>query len=353
MPKKRQFHKKQSQQNHKSEQKVEAFTFGEPMPVLSQSEIFDYLETMSNGKYYEPPLSLNGLSRLYRAAVHHASAIQVKRNILKSCFIPHPKLSMYEFSALVLDYLIFNNAYVQRIESRLGTSLSFKRMPAKYTRVGIDPGEFWWVPNFRDEKKFDAGSVFQVKEPDLNQEVYGVPDYVASMNSSLLNESATLFRRRYYENGSHAGFIMYLTDSSVNEGDVKNLRQALRNSKGPGNFRNLFLHAPGGSKDGMKLIPVSEVAAKDEFLTIKNATRDDQLSSHRAPAQLMGVVPENSAGGFGDVTKAAAVFDANELECIRMSLLSINEWADEEIIRFKDYKLATQTEDSTTPNLVK
>lgn len=322
-----------------AEQRIETFTFGEPMPVLSQREILGYLEAMSNGRYYEPPMSLSGLSKIYRAAIHHGSAIQVKRNILKSCFIPHPKLSLQSFSALAMDYLVFGNAYLQRVKNRLGGSLRFEHSPGKYTRVGVEPGKFWWVPNYQDETEFTEGSIFHIKEADIDQEVYGIPDYVASMNSSLLNESATLFRRRYYENGSHAGFILYLTDGTVNENDVKKLRESLRNSKGPGNFRNLFLHAPNGNKDGVKLIPVAEVAAKDDFLSIKNVSRDDQLAAHRVPPQLMGIVPNNT-GGFGDAQKAAEVFDANEMECIRQTLLTVNDWAGEEIVRFKPYALA-------------
>ena len=318
---------------------IEAFTFGEPMPVLSQREILDYIEAMSNGRYYEPPLSLNGLSKVYRAAIHHGSAIQVKRNILKSCFIPHPKLSLNTFSALVMDYLVFGNAYLQGIQNRLGSFVRFEHSPGKYTRVGVKPNQYWWVPNYREEQEFEPGSICHIKEADIDQEIYGIPDYVASMNSSLLNESATLFRRRYYENGSHAGFILYLTDGTVNEADVSGLREALKKSKGPGNFRNLFLHAPNGNKDGLKLIPVAEVAAKDEFLSIKNVSRDDQLAAHRVPPQLMGIVPNNT-GGFGDAQKAAEVFDANEMECIRQSLLAVNDWAGEEIIRFKPYALA-------------
>lgn len=126
------------------------------------------------------------------------------------------------------------------------------------------------------------------------------------MQSALLNESATLFRRKYYNNGSHAGFILYLTDSQPGGGDVDNLREALRQSRGPGNFRNLFVHSPGGSKDGLKLIPVSEVAAKDEFTGIKSVTRDDMLASLRTPPQLLGIVPQNS-GGFGSIREAAMV----------------------------------------------
>lgn len=57
-----------------------------------------------------------------------------------------------------------------------------------------------------------------------------------ALQSAWLNESATLFRRRYYKNGSHAGFILYMTDAASSQEDVDNLRQALRDSKVPGNF---------------------------------------------------------------------------------------------------------------------
>lgn len=37
------------------------------------------------GKWYEPPISMDGLARSSRASVHHASAMIVKRNILAAC----------------------------------------------------------------------------------------------------------------------------------------------------------------------------------------------------------------------------------------------------------------------------
>lgn len=63
-----------------------------------------------------------------------------------------------------------------------------------------------------------------------------------------------------------------------------------------GNRGNLFMYAPNGKKDGIWLLPVSEVAAKDEFWNIKNVTRDDQLAAHRVPPQLMGIIPSNTGG---------------------------------------------------------
>lgn len=95
-------------------------------------------------------------------------------------------------------------------------------------------------------------------------------------------------------------------------GYVKDRRKAMRDSKGPGNFRNLFMYAPNGKKDGIQLIPISEVAAKDDFGAIKNISRDDQLAMLRIPPQLVGVVPQN-AGGFGSIREAAQVWAVNEL----------------------------------------
>lgn len=99
----------------------------------------------------------------------------------------------------------------------------------------------------------------------------------------------------------------------------------MKRSKGPGNFRNVIIHAPNGKVDGIKLLPVAEVAAKDEFLGIKNTTRDDVLAAHRVPPQLLGIVPTN-AGGFGKVSEAAETFRAMEIEPIMREFEAINEW---------------------------
>ena len=58
---------------------------------------------------------------------------------------------------------------------------------------------------------------------------------------------------------------------------------------------------------GCKLFCCLMLSPKDDFLNIKNASRDDVLAAHRVPSQLMGIVPNNT-GGFGDVEKATRVF---------------------------------------------
>lgn len=328
-----------TQQNKTSTTRMEAFSFGDPTPVLNKSAILDYIECWKNGKYYNPPISFDGLAKSFRASVHHSSPIYVKRNLLSSTFIPHKLLSRENFARFALDQLVFGNAYLEHIKNRVGGNYGLKPALAKYMRRGVDNlDQYFYVQGFNNEHEFNLGSIFHLMEADINQEIYGLPEYLSALHSAWLNESATLFRRKYYENGSHAGFILYMTDAAQNQDDVDAMRKALRDSKGPGNFRNVFMYAPNGKKDGLQILPVSEVAAKDEFFNIKSVTRDDMLAAHRVPPQLLGIVPNNT-GGFGAVEPAANVFAQNELEPLQASFMQLNEWIGEEVIKFNPYGL--------------
>lgn len=229
---------------------TEAFSFGDPIPVLDRRELLDYVECVKMDRWYEPPVSFDGLARTYRAAVHHSSPLTVKRDILSSTYIPHRLLSQQAFTRFVQDYLVFGNAYLEKRINRLGDVLSLEPTLAKFTRRGVDLDTYWYMQYglTMQPYEFTPGSVFHLMEPDINQEIYGLPGYLSAIPSVLLNESATLFRRKYYINGSHAGFIMYMTDAAQNQEDVNNIRQAMKSSKGPGNFRNLFMYSPNGKR---------------------------------------------------------------------------------------------------------
>ncbi|MFG5777739.1 phage portal protein [Comamonas sp. J-3] len=317
-----------------------SFQLGEPEPVIGgRAAIMEYAECVENGPYYEPPVSLAALARLLRVGAHHESALRCKVNILASTFVPTPWLSAAAFKAFVFDFCVLGNAYLEWRENLLGDKLVLRHTLAKYMRVGIEPWRHFLVTDMQAPHEFKRGSILHLREPDLHQEIYGVPGYLGAMQSAQLNESATLFRRRYYNNGSHAGFILYATDPAQRQEDIDALRQQLTQTKNGGNFRNVFYYAPNGKKDGLQLIPISEVAAKDDFLSIKNASRDDVLAAHRVPPQVIGMLP-NAAGGFGDVEKAAKVFARNEIVTLQTDIAgAINEQAGREVVRFIPYKL--------------
>lgn len=318
---------------------IQAFTFGEPVPVLSGRELSDYMECWFNGRYFEPMVNLNSLAKSYKCTPYLSSGIIFKRNFLANLFIPHQKLSRQDFEQIALDFIWCGNAYLEEIISKVGTVISYKPVLAKYTRRGEHLGEYWLLCNGLHnaaEYRFN-NRICHIKESDIDQEIYGVPEYLSALQSAWLNESATLFRRKYYNNGSHAGFILYVNDPANDPSDIDALREALKDSKGPGNFRNLFFYSPNGKKDGIQILPISEIAAKDDFANIKSVSRDDVLASLRIPPQLMGIVPNNT-GGFGSIKDASEVFYHNEIVPLQSRLMQINDWAGDEIIQFKGYQ---------------
>ena len=236
----------------------------------------------------------------------------------------------------MLDYLVFGNAFLELRKNKLGQPLRLQCSPAKFTRRGVEPDTYWFVLPGKEPHRFEPGSVFHLLEPDVNQELYGLPEYLSALNSAWLNESATLFRRKYYQNGAHAGYILYMTDAAQNSSDIEQMRKAMRDTKGLGNFRNLFMYAPNGKKDGIQILPLSEVATRDDFFNIKRSSRDDLLSAHRVPPQMMGIIPDN-VGGFGDVAKAAGVFVRNELIPLQEKIEELNKFKRTNCVYFKQF----------------
>lgn len=322
---------------------VETFSFEDYDQTYS---IFDFIGCMDNGYYYEPPVSWGNVLSLLDKGLHHASALQAKLNILKITFKPTAYLSRAEFEKLAFNYLVLGNAYLEVQRNRFGDVLSLKNRLALYMRRASNLQDFVYLRGGTGGTKWEkikGKDVIHIMQPNLRQEVYGVPYYLSAMDSVELNASATRFRVRYYKNGSHAGFILYSTDENINEEDWDKIKQQLKNSKGSGNFKNVLLRSPGGNPEGIKLIPIAEVAAKDEFLNIKSVSAEDMLAIHRVPPALMGIVPK-ATGGLGDARTVSQVFATNEVKPLQQTFLDINDRTGLQIFDFDTYQIeATET----------
>lgn len=221
-----------------------------------------------------------------------------------------------------LDFMVFGEAYFQRLTNVIGQVLELRHLPAINMRRKVGGG-FVMLLAGGNELHFEEGEVEHVMDYDVEQDIYGVPDYLGGMHSLLLNESATLFRRRYYNNGAHAGFIFYTNDPDLSEEDEVALKSQISASKGVGNFRSMFVNIPGGSDKAIQIIPVGDIATKDEFERVKNITRADVIAAWRMNPALAGIMPEN-AGGFGDIEKIDRVYTNNEIRPICQLFLQVN-----------------------------
>ena len=90
-----------------------------------------------------------------------------------------------------------------------------------------------------------------------------------------------------------------------------------------GNFRSLSVNIPGGGDKAIQIIPVGDIATKDEFERIKNITCNDVIAARRMKPALAGCMPENAAG-FGDLEKIDRVYMNNEIRPIRQFFMQVN-----------------------------
>lgn len=316
------------------------FSFGEPEPVLNSNGMVDYLHCYFNGRYWEPPVDRTGLTKLRHASVYHPSAIEAKVNILLATteIVDKSMVTYDDLEALATDYLIYGEYNVQGLFSRTHKLSKLKHAHSLYTRRLKRPDAFGYLHGYGELEPFKVGSVLQVRKYDPAQEIYGLPAYLSAVNSILLKENAVLFRRKYYKNNAHMGFILYISDPAIEDPAIDKIEESLKNAKGPGNFKNMVVHAPNGDKDGMQLISVSEFAAKDEFFNMHKVSTADQLAIHRVPWELMGIVPEGAtqARNLPDV---AAVFAMNENTPFQRKLSQINAFVGREVLKFHPYEL--------------
>lgn len=299
------------------------FTFGAPEQVLT-GNIGEYLGVFpsDDGEIFKPPVSRTGLAKLLRANAHHGAIPKFKRNLLLREFIPSPGCSAKTMGQAGLDYMVFGEAYFYRRPNAFGQVLELDHLPAINMRVKVDGGFRQLLPDnkFID---YDQDEIEHVLDYDVEQDIYGVPDYLGGLQALLLNEAATLFRRRYYSNGAHAGYIFYTNDPDLTEEDENELRTQISASKGVGNFRSMFVNIPGGNENAIKIIPVGDFQAKDELEKVKNITRNDIIAAWRMNPALAGIIPENT-GGFGDIEKIDRVYTSNEIRPICQLFNQVN-----------------------------
>ena len=294
--------------------------FSLPEQVMPNMWLTDYdsLYYNSSDEYWEPPIDRHLLANLVRRNAQHGGIVQSRANMAASRFVSGG-MSAQEVVATFLNCVQFGDVALVKIRNGFGQTVRLFPLPSYRTRVGKDGGA---VVLERDQqfKRYKAKDIIWVRQYDPVQQVYGCPDYLGGLQAALLNEDATLFRRKYYINGAHMGFIMYATDPNLDPNVENDIKEKIQDSKGVGNFRSLFVNIPNGKEKGLQIIPVGNFESKDEFMNVKNVSAQDVLNAHRFPPGLAGIIPANTAG-LGDPAKYDAVYFKNETKTLINNLV--------------------------------
>lgn len=282
-------------------------------PVDAGRWLTEYSELFYNDMddYWEPPISPSGLAQIARANAYHGSALIARANHVTGRFINGGEMRKRQFQGFSRDYFTFGHGALLKIRDHFRRVVRLEHISSMYLRRRKN-GSWRFLLRDNQFKDYNENDIIWLGQYDPQQQIYGMPDYLGSIQSSLLNEDATLFRRRYYKNGAHMGFIFYATDPNLSPKDEEMMKRTIASSKGVGNFRSMFVNVPNGKEKGIQLIPVGDIATKDEFERIKNITAQDILVGHRYPPGKSGMIPQGMAS-FGDAEKVGREYARDEI----------------------------------------
>lgn len=267
-------------------------TFGEPEPILTTGTDYHNIWYDTEAEHWRLPIDRMALAQLPNLNGQHGGVLYARRNMVASGYIGGG-LTADQVEQMAFDYFTFGDVAILKLRNIFREVIGLLPLPSLYLRCRKD-GSFA-VLQEGPALIYDPQDVVFFKMYDPRQQVYGLPDYIGGIHSVLLNSEATIFRRRYYNNGAHMGFILYTNDPSMTVEMEAEIKDKIAESKGIGNFRNMFINIPKGNPEAVKLLPVGEVSAKDEFANIKGITAQDIFTAHRFPAGLAGIIPTNGA----------------------------------------------------------
>jgi len=305
---------------------AEIFRFGDPEPATGRSftSLLGVFPSLS-GEYYVPPIDLWGLSQMRSANGQHGSCIVFRRNMVENAY-RGGGLQLADLSRCATDFLTFGHCFVQVFRDAFGNILRLGHVPALNMRVRTEGNGYRLLrsdPNGKDVD-FPEHEILMIREYDTGQQIYGIPDWFGGMQSALLNEEATLFRRKYYVNGAHLGYIMYTSAENLSEEDEDAIRKAIRDGKGIGNFKAAYFHIPGGKEKDIQIIPIGDISQKDEFLNVKNISANDVREAHRTPPVLMGIIPQGTSS-LGDPIKVKTTYIETEVAALGRKFEQLND----------------------------
>jgi len=318
------------------------FSFGDPEPVLNNALVnFGSFLTMQ-GNYYEPPVSLIGLTKLLAANPYHAPILHFKKNMISRWHKPTALMNNQTLIDSAFDFVTFSNSYYQQHLNGFGKVVRLSRLPALNMRASHKPNTYIQLLTNNQRSaigqqyiEYAEGEVIHIKETDVSQDVYGVPQYVGGIQSILLSESATLFRRKYYINGAHLGYILVTHDANIGEDTAKQIQSNIEQGKGAGNFRSMYLNiGRSASREPVKVIPIGDIGTKDEFQKIKEVTEMEMCAMHRVYPSLAAIIPSNT-GGFGNINDTLAVYKEVEVIPLQKHFLMINEQTGRDAVIFE------------------
>ncbi|MBL0690741.1 MAG: phage portal protein [SAR324 cluster bacterium] len=297
-----------------------------------------------NNASFEPaPIKLDFLTQLVRESTAHSSCLSMKHDITIAGYQESKQLSYQSFSSLLTEFYTLGNCFILKDGNQ--------RLPARFHRYSnFKAGKLTHLLQIKDGsptgKKYKLDEIIHIKRTCLESEIYGLPNYLASIPYIVLLKAATAYRNRFYSNGTHGRIVLTSlpNDTVTNEeGEqvdsamIKQFREFLNGTKQAGSHSSIHINVNDtdikAAENFINVVELGQKLTDDDFKITSERADSAIIVSHGIVPDLVGMVSTGkSSPNFERVMKVAKQTIAQPTRELFSSMLGIklNFLADEE-----------------------
>lgn len=255
-------------------------------------------------------------------------------------------LPTWDLRAMADDWLVFGNGYLEKETNVTGrvvrlhhvrANTLWKTPDGSWTQRLVDP-----VKDTPTWRAIPRNKIIHLREYSPLSDHYGVPDYIPALLPVALAYEADDFHRKFYQNGAHAGLIILLKGvRNLTPAQRDEIKAQLGKTKGPGNFKSLFMCFKNSDVDIEIKGVAKESPVKDDYAEVNKNTREKIISAHGVPPRLMNIILDAKAGAMaGQVEEEMRLFNLSWAEPAQLTLEEfLNPWLPAPI-KFKPFLLS-------------
>jgi len=263
------------------------------------------------------PYDVQELIEAYYRNAWHATCINLKSICILGDGIENPDVvarlseSVREDSLFtllqktILDLRIFGDAFWEVV--RAGSSIEIYYMPSWTVSAGKNGG---WMQELDSGKvEFEAESVWHFREPSLQSQIWGTPDYLPLIEDGAIDTISTIktYNRNFFKNNAIPDGILFIKGGDLGPSTEAGLRRF---------FREKFLGLENAAKFYIAPVPEGVLVQLEKlqdhqdgkFLELQDKLVAEIVSCHGVPPRLASIMIAGSLGGGGEASGELRIF---------------------------------------------
>ena len=173
------------------------------------------------------------------------------------------------------------------------------------TRVNFD--------NFSLKDKSDKNQILHYLKYDPQDTYYGLPAWVGSLATIVLDRKAVEYNANLFANGMMAKTAITITGGTFDKEVIAKIKTFVEENRGTDSAGKVLVLMNRGEKSTITIAPLTKDNKEGDYNQTRKDNRDEIIAAHGVPPRMVGVVSAGQLGGGGEVSQQMRVFKDNEI----------------------------------------